>query len=85
MPGPNDGDYSSYQPKALTSVHAVGDDGHGPCSLRPVNEKKTDPGAGQTRGVRYRPAIRVVFCDEIIDVAVLMTDYNPDYHPRRGR
>ena len=66
---------SSLQPEALTSVHAVDEDGglRGVASL--VTLVQSDPGATVIDVADIDPA-RVGADTDITDVAVLMTDYN---------
>jgi Mg/Co/Ni transporter MgtE len=63
------------QPEALTSVHAVDDDGGLRGVARLVTLVQADPGASVI-DVSDTDPVRVGADADITDVAVLMTDYN---------
>jgi CBS domain-containing protein len=63
------------QPEALTSVHAVDDDGGLRGVARLVTLVQSDPGASVI-DVSDTDPVRVGAATDITDVAVLMTDYN---------
>ena len=65
----------SLQPEALTSVHAVDDDGGLRGVARLVTLVQSDPGA-TVIDVSDTDPVRVGADTDITDVAVLMTDYN---------
>jgi CBS domain-containing protein len=65
----------SLQPEALTSVHAVDDDGVLRGVARLVTLVQSDPGA-TVIDVSDTDPVRVGTDTDITDVAVLMTDYN---------
>jgi CBS domain-containing protein/sporulation protein YlmC with PRC-barrel domain len=65
----------ALQPEALTSVHAVGDDGVLRGVARLVTLIQSDPGA-TVIDVSDTDPVRVGADTDIVDVAVLMTDYN---------
>jgi Mg/Co/Ni transporter MgtE len=66
---------TSLQPEALTSVHAVDDDGGLRAVARLVTLVQSDPGA-TVIDVSDTDPVRVGADTDITDVAVLMTDYN---------
>ena len=66
---------SLLQPEALTSVHAVDDDGGLRGVARLVTLVQSDPGATVIEVSDTNP-VRVGADTDITDVAVLMTDYN---------
>jgi CBS domain-containing protein len=66
---------ASLQPEALTSVHAVDDDGVLRGVARLVTLVQSDPGAAVI-DVSDTDPVRVGADTDITDVAVLMTDYN---------
>ena len=74
----------SLQPEALTSVHAVDEDGVLRGVARLVTLVQSDPGA-TVIDVSDTDPVRVGTDTDITDVAVLMTDYNLDHHPGGGR
>jgi Mg/Co/Ni transporter MgtE len=65
----------SLQPEALTSVHAVDDEGVLRAVARLVTLVQSDPGATLI-DVSDTDPVRVGTDTDITDVAVLMTDYN---------
>jgi hypothetical protein len=66
---------STLQPEALTSVHAVDDEGCLRGVARLVTLLQSDPGDGLI-GVCDTDPVRVGADTDVMDVAVLMTDYN---------
>ena len=66
---------ASLQPEALTSVHAVDEDGRLGGVARLVTLVQSDPGAAVIDVCDTDP-VRVGADTDITDVAVLMTDYN---------
>jgi CBS domain-containing protein/sporulation protein YlmC with PRC-barrel domain len=65
----------SLQPEALTSVHAVGESGRLLGVARLVTLVQADPGARLIEVSETDP-VRVGADTDVVDVAVLMTDYN---------
>jgi len=68
-------DSPSLQPEALTSVHAVGEDGVLRGVARLVTLVQSDP-AARVIDVSDTDPVRVGTDADVTDVAVLMTDYN---------
>jgi Mg/Co/Ni transporter MgtE len=65
----------SLQPEALTSVHALGDRGELVGVARLVTLLQADP-AARLIEVSETDPVRVRADTDVVDVAVLMTDYN---------
>src|SRR5580704_17332742 len=74
----------SLQPEALTSVHAVSDKGRLRGVARLVTLVQSDPGA-RLGDVSDTDPVRVGPDTDVVDVAVLMTDYNLITLPDRCR
>jgi CBS domain-containing protein len=66
---------AGLQPEALTSVHIVDDDGRLRGVARLVTLVQADPGAAVS-DVSDADPVRVSAATDIVDVAVLMSDYN---------